>query len=69
MFVSVLERQRDGLEDGCHHTVVWQRYVESLRFGLVGPTYFYGRRMCVTWFHSTGTDREYFSGHNSLSWR
>ena len=23
MFVSVLERQRAILEDGCHHTIVW----------------------------------------------
>ena len=27
MFVNVLERQRAILEDGCHHTVFWQRYV------------------------------------------
>ena len=41
-FVSVLERQRAILEDGCHHTVVWQRYtVESWLFGLVSPTQFY----------------------------
>ena len=27
--VSVLERQRAILEDGCHHTVVWQRYCKK----------------------------------------
>ena len=32
MFVSVLERQRAILEDGCHHTVVWQRYCRKLTF-------------------------------------
>ena len=32
MFVSVLERQRAILEDGCHPTVVWQRYCRKLTF-------------------------------------
>ena len=27
MFVSVLDRQRAILEDGCHHTVLWQLMV------------------------------------------
>ena len=32
MFVSVIERQRAILEDGCHHTVVWQRYCKKSGF-------------------------------------
>ena len=32
MFVSVLERQRAILEDGYHHTVVWQRDCRKLTF-------------------------------------
>ena len=31
MFVSVVERQRALLEDGCHHTVIWQRSVPVYR--------------------------------------
>ena len=29
IFVSVLERQKAIMEDGCHHTVVWQRYCRN----------------------------------------
>ena len=46
--VSVLKRQRAILEDGVHHTVVWQRYYRKLRvFGLVGSAHFYAGR-CAT---------------------
>ena len=37
MFVSVLERQRAILEDGYHHTVVWQRYCRKLTFWACRP--------------------------------
>ena len=37
MFVSVLERQRAILEDGCDHTVVWQRYCRKLTFRACKP--------------------------------
>ena len=37
MFVSVLERQRAILEDGYHHTVVWQRYCRKLTLWAYRP--------------------------------
>ena len=40
MFVSVLERQRAILEDGCHHTVVWQKYCRKVILGIVDPIRF-----------------------------
>ena len=58
--MSVLERQRAILEDGCHYTIVWQSlYCRKLTFGLVGSAHFYAVEMCVTWLHSRGNDREY----------
>ena len=44
MFLSVMERQRAILEDGCHHTVVWQRYCRKLTFQALGPTHFNATR-------------------------
>ena len=59
MFVSVVERQRALLEDGCHHTVVWQRYCRKLTFRACRPQPdFMLAGMCVTWLHSRGNDRE-----------
>ena len=36
-FVSVVERQRAILEDGHHHTAVWQRYCRKLTFRACRP--------------------------------
>ena len=59
MFVSVLERQRAILEDGCHHTVVWQRYCRKLTFQACRPLPdFLLAGVCVTWLHSRGNDSE-----------
>ena len=32
MFVSVLERHKAILEDGCYHKVVWQMYCREVTF-------------------------------------
>ena len=37
MLVSILESQRTILEDGHHHTVVWQRYCRKLTFRACRP--------------------------------
>ena len=37
VFMSVLEWQRVILEDGCHHTIVWQRYCRMLTFRTCKP--------------------------------
>ena len=39
--LKIIKRQRAIPEDGCHHTVVWQRYCRKLTFRLVGPVLFY----------------------------
>ena len=46
MFVSVIERLRAILEDGRHHTVVWQRYCKKSG---CRPHVFVLAGMCVTW--------------------
>ena len=37
MFMSVVKRQRTILEDGYHHTVIWQRYCRKLTFQACRP--------------------------------
>ena len=63
--VSVLERQRAILEDGCHHTVVWQRYCRKLTLRACRACCFFFfffffilAGICETWLHSRGSDRE-----------
>ena len=57
MFVSVVERQRALLEDGCHHTVVWQRYCRtepsfrklnspSTKLRMLFPAHLQARELC-----------------------
>ena len=39
MFLSVLERVRAILDDGCHHTVVWKRYCTKVMFRASPPVF------------------------------
>ena len=62
MFLTVLERPRAILEDGYHHTVVWQRHCRKVTFGLVGPTHIALAGMCATWLHSQGRQKTFRGG-------
>ena len=61
MSVSVLERQRAILEDGYHHTVVWQRYCRKLTFWGCRPDFMLAG-MCVTWLRSRAMTGSRFVG-------